>query len=242
MKRFQGRVALVTGGRRGIGASIVERLRAEGARVANLDREPPARRSRARNALEVACDVSDEAQVREAIASVVRWAGRLDVLVNNAGLADPHGAPPDALALEDWRRVLDVNLTGPFLVTKHATPHLRRRKGTVINIASTRAYMSEPDTLAYAASKGGLVALTHALALSLGPAIRVNGVAPGWIATRGAGALRRIDHAQHPVGRVGRPADVAGLVAWLASDESGFMTGQTLVLDGGMTRKMIYAA
>lgn len=241
MKRFEGRVAIVTGGRHGIGAAITDRLRGDGARVAVLDREPGPRARARRDLQYLQCDVSDESQVRDAVRGVVRWGGRLDVLVNNAGLADPHAAPADALALESWRRVLDVNLTGPFLLSKHAVPHLRRRKGTIINIASTRAWMSEPNTLAYAASKGGLVALTHALALSLGPKIRVNGVAPGWIATKGYGSLRKIDHAQHPVGRVGKPEDVAGLVAWLASDESGFMTGQTLIVDGGMTRKMIYA-
>ncbi|MCC2655156.1 MAG: putative Oxidoreductase, short chain dehydrogenase/reductase family [Panacagrimonas sp.] len=242
MKRVDARVAIVTGGRHGIGAAIAQRLRDDGARVAVLDREPPPRGRRVRNALYLECDVSDESAVEDAVRDVVRWGRRIDVLVNNAGVADPHAAPPGSLTLEAWRRVLDVNLTGPFLLSKHAVPHLRRAKGTILNIASTRAWMSEPDTLAYAASKGGLVALTHALAISLGPKIRVNGVAPGWIATKGNASLRRIDHAQHPVGRVGRPEDVAGLVAWLASAESGFMTGQTLVIDGGMTRKMIYAA
>lgn len=241
MKGSRVKVALVTGARRGIGAAIAERLQADGMRVALLDVEPARRARRSRTRLDVRCDVSDESQVEEAVRSVVRWGGGLDVLVNNAGLADPHGAPPDALTLESWRRVLDVNLTGPFLMSKHAVPHLARRRGTIVNIASTRAWMSEPDTLAYAASKGGLVALTHALAISLGPSIRVNGVAPGWIATKGTASLRRIDHAQHPAGRVGKPGDVAGLVAWLASPESAFMTGQTLILDGGMTRKMIYA-
>ena len=241
MKQLAGKVAVVTGGRHGIGAGIVERLRADGARVANLDRDPAPRARRARNEHYLQCDVSDESQVEAALREVVHWGGRLDVLVNNAGLADPHAPPPDALTLEAWRRVLDVNLTGPFLMSKHAVPHLRRRGGTIINIASTRAWMSEPDTLAYAASKGGIVALTHALAMSLGPKIRVNGVAPGWIATKDRRSLRRVDHEQHPVGRVGTPADVAGLVAWLASAEAGFMTGQTLVLDGGMMRKMIYA-
>lgn len=241
MKGSRVKVALVTGARRGIGAAIAERLHADGMRVALLDVEPARRARRSRTRLAVRCDVSDESQVEHAVRAVVRWAGGLDVLVNNAGLADPHGAPPDSLTLEAWRRVLDVNLTGPFLMAKHAVPHLKRRRGTIINLASTRAWMSEPDTLAYAASKGGLVALTHALALSLGPKVRVNGVAPGWIATQSTGSLRRIDHAQHPAGRVGKPEDVAGLVAWLASEESAFMTGQTLIIDGGMMRKMIYA-
>lgn len=241
MKRLAGKVAIVTGGGSGIGRGIVERFRAEGASVAVLDRRPS--RSRARNRLHVeTCDVSDEAQVMQAITSVLRWAGRLDIVVNNAAIADPHSGPPEALALDEWRRVIDTNLTGAFLVAKHAIPHLRRHQGTIINLSSTRALMSEPDTLAYAAAKGGITALTHALALSLGPDIRVNAIAPGWIATGPVRKLRKIDHAQHPVGRVGEPRDVAALAAYLASSESGFVTGQCFVVDGGMTRKMIYAA
>ncbi len=241
MKRLAGKVAIVTGGGSGIGRGIVERFRAEGASVAVLDRRPS--RSRARNRLHVeTCDVSDEAQVMQAITGVLRWAGRLDIVVNNAAIADPHSGPPEALALDEWRRVIDTNLTGAFLVAKHAIPHLRRNQGTIINLSSTRALMSEPDTLAYAAAKGGITALTHALALSLGPDIRVNAIAPGWIATGAVRKLRKVDHAQHPVGRVGEPRDVAALAAYLASSESGFVTGQCFVVDGGMTRKMIYAA
>jgi NAD(P)-dependent dehydrogenase (short-subunit alcohol dehydrogenase family) len=119
----------------------------------------------------------------------------------------------------------------------YAAPHLRAAHGAIVNIASTRALQSEPDTEAYAASKGGLVALSHALAMSLGPRVRVNCVSPGWIAHA---KVRKKDHAQHPVGRVGRDEDVAGLVAYLLSDAAGFVTGQNFVIDGGMTRKMIY--
>jgi NAD(P)-dependent dehydrogenase (short-subunit alcohol dehydrogenase family) len=146
--------------------------------------------------------------------------------------------------------VLDTNLTGPLLATRHAVPHLRRATGggAIINIASTRALQSEPDSEAYAASKGGLVALTHALAISLGPAVRVHCISPGWIDTsayaprgeRGPSRVRDEDHAQHPVGRVGRPEDVAALCAWLSSAEAGFVTGQNYVVDGGMTHKMIW--
>ncbi|TDU31910.1 NAD(P)-dependent dehydrogenase (short-subunit alcohol dehydrogenase family) [Panacagrimonas perspica] len=240
MKRLAGKVAIVTGGGGGIGKGIVERFREEGACVAVLDRK--ATRSRAKSRLHfLSCDVSDEAQVALAIAAVVEWAGRLDIVVNNAAIADPHSGPPEDLGLQDWQRVIDTNLTGPFLVAKHAIPHLRRHKGTIINLSSTRALMSEPDTLAYAAAKGGITALTHALAISLGPDIRVNAIAPGWIATGPVKKLRKLDHEQHPVGRVGRPDDVAGLAVYLASPEAGFITGQCFVIDGGMTRKMIYA-
>ena len=133
-------------------------------------------------------------------------------------------------------------------MSKHATPHLRAQRGTIINITSTRAFMSEPNNEAYATTKAGLIGLTHALASSLGPDVRVNAIAPGWIATdawrpRGQRAqpeLRDIDHAQHLVGRVGRPEDIAGLCAYLASSDAGFITGQVFTVDGGMTRKMIY--
>jgi NAD(P)-dependent dehydrogenase (short-subunit alcohol dehydrogenase family) len=144
----------------------------------------------------------------------------------------------EKLSLERWNRRIGVNLTGAFLMAKHAVPHLRRARGAMVNIASTRAIQSEPDTEAYSASKGGLVALTHALAMSLGPAVRVNCVSPGWISHQPI--RRRKDHAQHPAGRVGRDPDVAELVAYLLSDAAGFVTGQNFVIDGGMTRKMIY--
>ncbi|HAC30043.1 MAG TPA: oxidoreductase, partial [Marinobacter hydrocarbonoclasticus] len=149
--------------------------------------------------------------------------------------------------LEQWQRRMDVNLTGPFLVSKHAIPHLRKARGVIVNMASTRALQSEPDTEAYAATKGGLVALTHALAISLGPEIRVNCISPGWIDTRdwqgseqAVEPLSEADHQQHPAGRVGSPEDIASLVAYLISSEAGFVTGQNFVVDGGMTRKMIY--
>ena len=136
--------------------------------------------------------------------------------------------------------VLGTNLTSTFLLVRAAEAMLRAARGAVVTIASTRARQSEPDTESYSASKGGLLALTHALAVSLGPEVRVNCVSPGWIETRGA-ALSAEDHAQHPAGRVGRPEDVAALVAWLCGPESGFVTGAEFVTDGGMTRKMIYA-
>ena len=239
------RVSVVTGGGRGIGRAIAERLVADGGRVvvfeleAALCAELQHSADGRLDALKV--DVSSEAEVRRAMHEVAERHGRLDVLVNNAGIANPTAPPIDQLSLEQWHRVIESNLTGMFLCTKHALPGLRRaRAGAIVNIASTRALQSEPNTEAYAASKGGIVALTHALAMSLGPKIRVNAISPGWIDTKGD-ALSEEDHAQHPVGRVGKPGDIASLVAYLVSDHAGFITGQNFIVDGGMTRKMIYA-
>ena len=226
------KTALVTGGAQGIGRATARLLAARGWEVAVADVK------RSREFFSVRVDVAREAQVRAGVRAVLARFGRLDALVNNAGLTGPHDGPLEKLDLGKWNRRLGVNLTGAFLMAKHCIPHLRRKGGAIVNIASTRALQSEPDTEAYAASKGGLVALTHAMAMSLGPRIRVNCVSPGWISHQPV--RRKKDHAQHPVGRVGRDDDVAELVAYLLSDSAGFITGQNFVIDGGMTRKMIY--
>ena len=225
------KVVLITGAAQGIGRGIAALLSARGWQVAAADlRESP-------DFFFVRCDVAREAAVRACVAKVLKRFGRLDALVNNAGIADPDAGPPERLALKEWNRRLGTNLTGPFLMAKHAARPLRRTRGAIVNIASTRALQSEPNNEAYAASKAGLIGLTQALALSLGPDVRVNCVSPGWIAHQ---AVRKKDHAQHPAGRVGRDEDVAELVAYLVSDASGFVTGQNFVIDGGMTKKMIY--
>lgn len=251
--RFDGKVFLVTGGGRGIGRAIVKRLVEEGAQVCVVDTDRHAGEDAVREYGErvsfLRADVASERDVRRAIATTARWGKRLDGVVNDAAIADPAAGPLENLSLVKWRKFLDVNLTGTMLVAKHAIPHLRRSKGSIINLGSTRALQSEPNTEPYAACKGAVVALTHALAVSVGPQIRVNCISPGWIATdeyaprdrRKKPKLKREDHAQHPVGRVGKPEDVASLCAWLLSDEAEFVTGQNYVIDGGMTRKMIYA-
>jgi NAD(P)-dependent dehydrogenase (short-subunit alcohol dehydrogenase family) len=246
----QQRVVLVTGAARGIGFGIAERLGREGWQVVAADIDAQAgcaAAGRLGNAARfIELDVSDEVSVMAAIKALREVHGRLDALVNNAGLSDPESGPVEKLSLAAWNRWLAVNLTGAFLMSKHSLSLLRQSGGAIVNIASTRAVQSEPNTEPYAASKGGLVALTHALAVSTGPAVRVNCISPGWIDTRPAEQqrnqpMREIDQTQHPVGRVGQPADVAALTSFLLSVEAGFITGQNWIIDGGMVRKMIYA-
>ncbi len=237
------RVALVTGGANGIGRAICRYLSGLGWRVGVIDLPgsglgrgfPP----QARNIVLIEGDVREEKTAARAMAALTERFGRLDGLVCNAGIMTRK--PLRRLTLAEWHRVIDTNLTAAFLLTRAAETALRKARGAIVTIASTRAKMSEPNTESYSASKGGLVALSHALAISLGPDVRVNCVSPGWIETKDYAALRRKDHAQHPAGRVGKPQDVAEIVAFLLDAErSGFVTGANFIIDGGMTRKMIY--
>ncbi|MGX9963258.1 SDR family oxidoreductase [Roseomonas sp. F4] len=229
------KVALVTGAARGIGRAVAARLARDGWRVVGVDRDLPAEALAGVRFLRA--DVADEAAVAALVDDIRAEEGRLDGLVSNAGFMIRK--PIRELSLAEWSAVIATNLTATFLLVREAEAMLRAAKGAVVTIASTRAIQSEPNTESYAASKGGLVALTHALAVSLGPDVRVNCVSPGWIDTAGD-PLRPEDHAQHPAGRVGQPADVAALTAWLLGPEAGFVTGAEFRTDGGMTRKMIY--
>ncbi len=236
-------VALVTGGANGIGRAIARHLFAIGWQLGVFDLpESGLRRSfppRRRNLVLIEGDLRDEDTVAGGVATLVEQFGRLDAVVSNAGIMIRK--PLGGLTLDEWNRVIDTNLTATFLLARAAEKPLRKARGAIVTVASTRALMSEPNTESYSASKGGLVALTHALAVSLGPDVRVNCVSPGWIETKNYAALRRKDHTQHPAGRVGKPADIAELVAWLLDKKrSGFVTGANFVVDGGMTRKMIY--
>ncbi|MER8659213.1 SDR family oxidoreductase [Mesorhizobium sp. M0847] len=239
MSRFAGKVALVTGASSGIGAAIADRLAGEGARVFAVQLEGA-------GCIEtIIADLCDPDVPAMIIDDVVQQAGRLDILVNNAGRMVE--AKVDETGLDEWRRTMALNLDAPFLLIRHAMPHLRRSRGAIVNIGSIEGLASNPGHAAYCASKAGLHGLTRAVAVDGGPdGVRCNGVAPGWIDTdlnvnfvaalpeQARGRLGAI----HPLGRTGRVEEVAAMVAWIASDEAAFVTGQIFVVDGGRTAKL----
>jgi NAD(P)-dependent dehydrogenase (short-subunit alcohol dehydrogenase family) len=243
MARSKAPVAIVTGAARGIGRAVAQRLLDDGWRVAVVDLPGPGLKRtyarQTRSAVLIEGDVADEETALRAVEAVTSQFGRLDALVANAGVMVRK--PLRQLTLAEWHKVLDTNLTAAFVFARAAETPLRAAGGAIVTIASTRALMSEPNTESYSASKGGLLALTHALAVSLGPDVRVNCVSPGWIVTDPKEKLRRKDHLQHPVGRAGKPEDIAEIVTYLIDRErAGFVTGANFVVDGGMTRRMIY--
>lgn len=255
-KMLRDKVVIITGGGQGIGAAIAQVFAENGAKVviAEIDEEAGAEREKMlrEKGFEVSfikTDVSDELSVKRMVERTILLYGGIDVLVNNAAISSTKSI--FERVLEEWEKVIRVNLTGPYLCSRYcAEQMIKRGGGVIINIASTRAFMSEPDTEPYSASKGGVVALTHSLAISLAKyRIRVVCISPGWIETslwkksslRREPQLRPIDHEQHPAGRVGEPLDIANLCLFLADDEkAGFITGVNFVVDGGMTVKMIY--
>lgn len=255
LARFAGKVVLITGAASGIGQATLVRLVSEGARAVGVDtneaglRETVERAAAAAaaaggTARSLAGSVASEADVRRIVADVVQREGRLDVLVNMAGIL--RARPTTEVSLEDFRTLLEVNLLGTFLFCREALPHLLKTRGNIVNAASTSSLFAHPYMAAYAASKGGVYALTRTLALEyLKQGVRVNAVAPGGIVTpmvmgMAAGGLPQdadmslFVHLQRPDGQHGRPEQVAGVIAMLASEDGAFMTGEIVKVSGGV--------
>lgn len=244
---LQNKVVVVTGAGKGIGKCIAETYAANGAKVVIAEKDPylgmESEKAIVQNGgsvVFVQTDVSSSKDPEELIRKTVELFGTINILVNNAGITK-HGSPFD-LSAEEWDEIINTNLRSVFLFSREAAKVMREKGGgSIVNIASTRAFMSEPDSEAYAASKGGIVALTHALAASFAPhRIRVNCISPGWIETGDYSKLRDIDHNQHLSGRVGKPEDIAAACLYLTEDANDFINGENIIIDGGMTRKMIY--
>ncbi len=243
---FQDQIVLVTGAANGIGKEIALQYASKGAKVVLTDKDREAGKSveadivsMGKFALFIEADLSKEEdclRVMEIIRS--KW-GKLNIIVNNAGISE--FTPLFEMTTEKWDRIINTNLRSVFILSREGAKLMIGSGGSIINIASTRAIQSEPNSEGYAASKGGILALTHALSASLAiEGIRVNSISPGWIETSDYSALREIDHSQHFSGRVGKPLDVAKACLFLSDPENDFINGENLVIDGGMTRKMIY--
>ena len=223
---FQNKVAVVTGGAKGIGRAIVQAFEKEGAAVCVIDLLP--------NGYYVG-DLADQAVLEDFAQKVLRDYGHVDYLVNNAL---PLMKGLDTCSYAEFDYALRVGVAAPFYLTKLFAPHFAPG-GAIVNISSSRDRMSQPQTESYTAAKGGISALTHALAVSLAGRVRVNSIPPGWIDTAYT-VYEGPDAVQQPAGRVGNPMDIAHMVLYLCSDKAGFITGENICIDGGMTRQMIY--
>ncbi len=255
MSQFTNKTIIITGAGQGIGRAISRKFAQEGANViiADIDQEAGLQneqyiRNQGLEAIFIKTDVSDPTSVEAMVNQTNNKYGRIDVLVNNAVLTGFGNI--FETSVKEWDKAIAVNLSGVYYCAKFCAPVMKaQNSGSIINMASTRAFMSEPDTEPYSASKGGIIALTHSLAISLGRyGIRVNSISPGWIDVSSwkkssvacQDNLSLEDHAQHPAGRVGVPDDIAEVCIFLASDKAGFITGENITVDGGMTKKMIY--
>ncbi|WP_339287875.1 glucose 1-dehydrogenase [Ureibacillus sp. FSL K6-0786] len=245
---FSNKTVIVTGAGQGIGKGIALLYAEKGANVVIADIDEIAGlktvdviKEKEGNALFVKTDVKDGDDIIRLMEIANLTFGQIDILINNAGKSVFKS--PYELSIEEWDDIINTNLRSVFLASREAAKYMRNNKegGSIVNIASTRAIMSEPNSEAYAATKGGIVALTHALAASFSAdRITVNAISPGWIETGDYSQLRKIDHEQHLSKRVGKPDDIARACLYLTAKENDFVTGINLVVDGGMTRKMIY--
>jgi NAD(P)-dependent dehydrogenase (short-subunit alcohol dehydrogenase family) len=227
--------AVITGSSGLIGTELCREFLSQGYTVYAVDKKPNPELKHD-DLIFLKADISKESDIRRVTSSVKS----LDVLINNAARTDLTFKPFSKITLKNWNDGLSVNITSFFLFSKLLMPKLKQSKGSIINISSTRHLMSEENTEIYSASKGAIVSLTHAMAVTQRHFVRVNSISPGWIADPGE-KLKKEDHAQHLVGRVGRPSDISKIALFLASDDAAFITGQDFIVDGGMTKKMIYS-
>lgn len=242
---FQNKTVIITGAAQGIGRSVAIHFAKAGANVVIADILEELGKQLVEelsvlghSAIFITTDVRKEEHVIQTIQQTVEHFGGIDILVNNAGKGK--WISPLELTLEEFDDVINTNLRSVFLCSREAAKYMKNG-GAIINLASTRAFMSEPHSESYAASKGGIVALTHALASSFSEYnITVNSISPGWIETGDYNALKASDHSQHFSNRVGKPDDIARACLYLANPENNFITGTNLTIDGGMTKKMIY--
>lgn len=238
--------AFVTGGANGIGKAIVETFHKAGFKVAFCDIDEMAGQQTAQKtgALFYQVDISDKSALENCMIELFDKWGDIDIIVNNAGVS--HFASITETSVEDFDKILSINLRPVFITSRLLAKHRKPQAsppvyGRIINICSTRYLMSEPGSEGYAASKGGIYSLTHALALSLAEFhITVNSISPGWIQTYNYDRLRPEDHNQHPSGRVGKPEDIARMCLFLCQEDNDFINGENITMDGGMTKKMIY--
>ena len=226
MSDFKNKVAVITGGASGIGKCVADEFKKQGAAVCVIDKV---------QGKHYVGDISDKAVLEEFAKSVIDKHGHIDYLINNAL---PLMKGIDECSYEEFEYALAVGVTAPFYLSKLFMSHFNNG-GSIINISSSRDRMSQPQTESYTAAKGGIAALTHALAVSLAGKLRVNSISPGWIDT-GFKTYEGADAVQQPCGRVGTPLDIANMVLYLCSDKAGFITGENICIDGGMTRQMIY--
>lgn len=223
---FKGKVVVVTGGARGIGKCIREKFEQAGATVCVIDILP--------NDYFVG-DLADKATLEKFADKVISDYGRVDFLINNAA---PKSCGISSASYEDFEYALKVGVTAPFYLSKLFAPYFPSG-ASIVNISSSRDRMSQPETESYTAAKGGIASLTHALAVSFSGKVRVNSISPGWI-DNDYTVYEGADAIQQPAGRVGNPPDIANMVLYLCSDMAGFITGENICIDGGMTRQMIY--
>lgn len=223
---FQNKVVIVTGGAQGIGKCIANEFRKQGAHVCVIDKQPGDY---------FVGDLADQSMIEKFAQSVIQKYGKVDAIVNNA-LPIMRGL--DECSYEEFQYALSVGVTAPFYLVKMLKDHLSDG-ASIVNISSSRDRMSQPQTESYTAAKGGIAALTHALAVSLAGKARVNSISPGWIDTAYT-VYEGPDAIQQPAGRVGNPLDIANMVLFLCSEKAGFITGENICIDGGMTKQMIY--